>query len=502
MASPVGERLGDFEVVRELGRGGMGVVYEARQVSLNRRVALKVLSTGLGLTPKAVDRFRREAEAAARLHHTNIVPVYATGEANGVHFYAMELIEGPSLDRAVRQLRDQQEGKPAELPPDLGLTGAYVEPAPLTPTGSSSGLDSGAAYFDTVARMVADVADALHHAHRGGVIHRDVKPSNLLLSPDGRLSVNDFGLARVLEQPGVTQTGEFVGTPAYMSPEQVTAGRIPVDHRTDVYSLGATLYELLTLRPPFAAPGRDQLLAMVVQKEPAPPRRVNPKVPVDLETICLKCLEKDPDRRYATAKDLADDLRRYVNRFAISAKRIGPVGKLKKWAKRNPWLSAAAAGVVVAVAAAAFFAYRTRELARERLADERRHEEELRAERWRAAIDRSYLAAMGGDFAAAEDGIRDAERHGASPGQVRMLRGVVAYYRGRLQEAIADLEPAAALHRESVAARSLLAVANAGVSQWGRYEDCMREVNRLTPVTPEDWLLKGTPSRRSTRPRG
>ncbi len=149
--------------------------------------------------------------------------------------------------------------------------------------------------------MIAEVADALEYAHQQGVIHRDIKPSNLLLSPAGRLSVNDFGLARMLEQPGMTITGELVGTPLYMSPEQITAGRVPMDHRTDIYSLGATLYELLTLRPPFAAEQRDQLLAQIIQKDPTPPRKVNGKVPVDLETICLKAMDKDPDRRYQTA---------------------------------------------------------------------------------------------------------------------------------------------------------------------------------------------------------
>src|SRR5436305_9777193 len=143
--------------------------------------------------------------------------------------------------------------------------------------------------------MIADVADALHHAHRNGVTHRDIKPSNLLLSSDGRLSVTDFGLARMLEQPGMTVTGEFVGTPAYMSPEQITAGRVPVDHRTDLYSLGATLFELLALQPPFSGSSRDQLLAQITQKEPPRPGKLKPNVPRDLETICLKCLEKDPD---------------------------------------------------------------------------------------------------------------------------------------------------------------------------------------------------------------
>src|SRR5262249_46342517 len=301
--------LGDFEIVREVGGGGMGVVYEAVQRSLNRRVALKVLSAALGLTPRAVERFRREAEAAARLHHTNIVPVYATGEQDGVHFYAMELIDGPSLDRVLDGLRQARLGPPRPVPPgrptvpaaappphagEVLATLPYAQPVPSPlPAPAGSALPAGADYFDAAARMIADVADALEHAHRQGVLHRDVKPSNLLLSADGRLSVNDFGLARLLEQPGVTVTGEFIGTPAYMSPEQVAAGAA-IDHRSDVYSLGATLYELLTLRPPFAGDRIEQVLARVAQEEPAAPRRLNPAVPRDLETICLKALEKDP----------------------------------------------------------------------------------------------------------------------------------------------------------------------------------------------------------------
>ncbi|HLJ95344.1 MAG TPA: serine/threonine-protein kinase, partial [Gemmataceae bacterium] len=304
MQELVGKRLGDFEIVREIGRGGMGIVFDAQQVSLNRKVALKVLSAGLGLTPKAVQRFHREAEAAAKLHHTNIVPVYATGEEQGTHFYAMERIDGPSLDAVIRQMRaGQSTDTGSESTPSDIATGPYIQ-APLPPpsfTGSGTGTPLSAERFDRAAAMIADVADALHHAHQHGVTHRDIKPSNLLLSSDGRLSVTDFGLARMLEQPGMTITGEFVGTPAYMSPEQVTAGRIPLDHRTDIYSLGATLYELLTLRPPFRADGRDKLLAMVVQKEPAAPRSIDAKIPRDLETICLKCLEKDPDRRYQNA---------------------------------------------------------------------------------------------------------------------------------------------------------------------------------------------------------
>jgi dienelactone hydrolase len=350
--SPGGQRLGDFEVVRELGRGGMGVVYEARQVSLNRPVALKVLGPGLGLTPHAVQRFRREAEAAAKLHHTNIVPVYATGEQDGTHFYAMELIDGPSLDRVIRHVRESR-GRPDGPCPGTqtvayGDAEAAVEAAGL----SASSLSSGTAYFDTVARLLAGVADALGHAHRQGILHRDIKPANLLLSPDGRLNLNDFGLARMLEEPGMTVTGEFLGTPAYMSPEQITGGRVPLDHRTDVYSLGATLYELLTLRPPFSGASRDQVLAQILRKDPPPPRTLNAKVPVDLETICLKALEKDPDHRYRTADALADDLRRYLNRFAIAAKRAGPVARLAKFVRRHK-LATAAGGAILLLATVA-----------------------------------------------------------------------------------------------------------------------------------------------------
>jgi hypothetical protein len=205
--------------------------------------------------------------------------------------------------------------------------------------------------------MIAEVADGLDYAHDQGVIHRDIKPSNLLLSPAGRLSINDFGLARMLEQPGMTMTGEFVGTPMFMSPEQITAGRAPLDHRTDIYSLGATLYELLTLQPPFPGERRDQIIAQIISKEPKPPRRHNTKVPVGLETICLKGMEKDPDRRYQTAGQMAEDLRRFVNRFAISAKRAGPLARTVKWVRRRPVVAGLLVLVIIAGGVAGFFTY-------------------------------------------------------------------------------------------------------------------------------------------------
>jgi serine/threonine protein kinase len=491
-------RLGDFEVLREIGRGGMGVVYEARQVSLNRKVALKVLSAGLGLSVQGAQRFRREAEAAARLHHSNIVPVYATGEQDGTLYYAMELIEGPSLYRLIRQMR-QGHGAPAagesQAPaPDPEQTGPYVaggsKTSELLTAASSSEFGSDSHYFDAVARAVAEVADALEYAHKNGVIHRDVKPSNLLVSPDGRLSLTDFGLARVLEQPGMTLSGEFVGTPRYMSPEQIAAGRTPLDRRTDVYSLGATLYELLTLRPPFPGERREQVLAQVLHKEPTPPRRVNRRVPVDLETICLKALEKDPDRRYQTAGQLAEDLPRYVNRFAIQARRAGPVERLKKWVKRHPGLAAGLACALLAIGSTADFAAQAHRSEQRRQAERDQQAQELAQQKRQSALEKALLLAMGGDLLEAEKAIGEAEVLGASTGQVRMLRGQVALHRGQAREAVTHLERAVELMPGSVAARAMLLVAYMYV---GRTEKCLAlhlEIQRLSSKTPEDRLFK------------
>jgi serine/threonine protein kinase len=494
-------RLGDFEIVREIGRGAMGVVYEARQVSLNRRVALKVLSGGLGLTGKAAQRFRREAEVAAQLHHTNIVPVYATGEEHGTHFYAMELIDGPSVDHVIRQMRQARkepsvkassdQGNDAPPLPDLEATGPYVPEAGSQPTLSASSFSSDSHYLDTVARMVAEVADALDYAHGQGVIHRDIKPSNLLQSPSGRLSVNDFGLARILEQPGMTLTGEFVGTPRYMSPEQVAAGRIPLDHRTDIYSLGATLYELLTLQPPFSGGSRDQVLAQILQKEPRPPRRLNKKVPVDLETICLKCLEKDPDRRYQTAGQLAEDLRRYVSRFTISARRVGPVRRLVKWARRRPGLAAALACAAVGVGVAALFAYQAHRAEQQRQAEQKQAQEQLESVLRERALENAMAAAMGGDLDKAEKAISEAEARGASTGQIRLLRGLVAFYQGDWERALVDLEEAAQLQPDSVAARGMLAIVYLGFGDAHQFQQTAAELLALPPRTAEDYLFKG-----------
>jgi serine/threonine protein kinase/tetratricopeptide (TPR) repeat protein len=499
MAAATPQRLADFEILREIGRGGMGIVYEARQVSLNRKVAMKVLSGGLGVTTKSVQRFRREAEAAAKLHHTNIVPVYATGEENGTYFYAMELIDGPSLDHVIQQMRgfaDTPRRPPvlsadgAELSPDLAQTGPYVEGAGRSGVNAgltSSSLGSGSGYFDAVARMIAEVADALEHAHQEGVVHRDVKPSNLLLSPTGRLTVNDFGLARMLELPGVTMTGEFVGTPAYMSPEQITAGRTPLDHRTDIYSLGATLYELLTLHPPFRGERRDQVLAQILHKEPKAPHKVSTKVPIDLETICLKAMEKDPDRRYQTAGALAEDLRRFVNRFAIAARRAGTVEQLGKWVKRHPSLAAAVGAALVATVLAGFFALHAWRDRQERIAAETRARQEKQEEKQQQAV-RDILM---GDVKAADKAIEEALDLGAPEEWGQWRRGHLVFHNGDWEDAIRLLEPAADKMPDNLALHWLLATA---YQLHGDYDGAARIVRRIDAIPPnaeEEYLYKG-----------
>ncbi|MEK6644192.1 MAG: protein kinase [Planctomycetota bacterium] len=322
-----GGRLGDFEIIREIGRGGMGIVYRARQVSLNRLVALKVLPGIFRQVPTAVTRFLKEAQAAAKLHHTNIVPVYAQGEYEGHCYYAMELIEGDSLDRILRR----EPGRLHEHPPDASFAGLQSQ------TGAAAGGRRQSYRF--LARLMAGVAEGLDHAHKQGVIHRDIKPQNLLMAGDGQLHITDFGLARLLDEPSITLTGEMVGTPAYMSPEQVTGDRSAIDQRTDIFSFGVTFYEALTGVRPFEGATRDQVTARILTREPKPPRKINPHVPVDLETICLRAMEKEPGRRYPSAEKLAADLRRFADDRPILIRRAGVVERSVKWVRRHPALS-------------------------------------------------------------------------------------------------------------------------------------------------------------------
>jgi tetratricopeptide (TPR) repeat protein/tRNA A-37 threonylcarbamoyl transferase component Bud32 len=309
--------LGDFRIVAEVGRGGMGVVYEAEQVSLRRRVALKVLPFAGVLDPKHLQRFRNEAQAAAHLHHTNIVPVYSVGSERGVHYYAMQFIEGESLARAISDLKGGGTGE-----------------GPRSPI-SSHGSNREPAYLRMAARIGMQAAEALDHAHQLGIVHRDVKPGNLLVDAAGNLWITDFGLARFSSEPALTVTGDLVGTFRYMSPEQALAKRVPIDHRTDVYSLGATLYELVTLEPAVKGEDPQAVLQEIAFKDPTAARRLNPAIPPELETILQKAMWKDPAGRYATAQEMADDLRRFLEHIPIRARPPTLLDRATKLARRH-----------------------------------------------------------------------------------------------------------------------------------------------------------------------
>lgn len=422
----VPDKLGDYRIVREIGRGGMGIVYEAVEESLNRRVALKVLPSQVVLDSKTLQRFQREAKAAARLHHTNIVPVYGVGHDQNVHYFVMQYIRGKGLDRVIEEMRAATVaassgestaalGPPAgaaapswaarataELPPaasaKTGVTGNLDEttampvPAPAarpttaprqggqaaavgTSTDAGAGLTvavrrseiaaalqasspehpppppSERLYWQNVARIGRQVADALDYAHAQGTVHRDIKPSNLMLDEQGIVWVTDFGLAKGAEHDNLTQTGDVLGTLRYMAPEALQGD---ADARSDLYALGLTLYELAALSPARDAVQRHDLIRQVTTGETSRLRKLAPDVPRDLETIIHKAIDPEPRRRYATAGDLADDLLRFINDEPIRARRTTSIERLWRWTRRNPvvaGLSAALLAVLVVVAA-------------------------------------------------------------------------------------------------------------------------------------------------------
>jgi WD40 repeat protein len=356
--------IAGYEILEELGRGGMGVVYKARQTGLNRLVALKMILAGGYAGAEQLARFRTEAEAIASLQHPNIVQIHEVGEAEGKPYFALEFLEGGSLDGHLR-------GTP--LPPK------------------------------EAARLVEVLAGAVHAAHRRQIVHRDLKPANILLTADGTPKVADFGLAKRLGEAGQTHSGAVMGTPSYMAPEQADGQSKEVGLAADVYALGAILYDCLTGRPPFKAASALDTLLQVVNEEPVPPRRLQPKLPIDLETVCLKCLRKEPAARYASAAELAEDLRRFRAGEPVKARPVGRLARGLRWVRRYP-AAATAYGLATLVlvlgglgGGAAWLWHRS-EQAREQLAGEKQRSEAARQEaeaaRTRLA-DVSYLHQIG-----------------------------------------------------------------------------------------------------------
>jgi WD40 repeat protein/serine/threonine protein kinase len=422
-------QLGDYQILREIGRGGMGVVYEAQQLSLGRHVAIKVLPAHSLLDPRQLGRFQREARAAAKLHHTNIVPIFGVGEHNGLHYYVMQFIQGLGLDEVLEDLKRLQPGakgsgstprlnggelratpreacaadvaqslltrgfspaaaKEAAVPRDSEAT-TDQHPTPLSQSAESVAIESprpseergeGAAtsatpvagrlsdsftlslspspliprasplarsgrqptYWQSVARIGVQVADALDYAHRQGIQHRDIKPSNLLLDTTGTVWVTDFGLAKTDDQQNLTHTGDVLGTYRYMPPEAFEG---KTDARGDIYSLGLTLYELLAFRPGFGEADRARLIKLVTTTEPARLGKVNPQVPRDLETIVHKAIDRDPACRYQSARELATDLQHFVDDEPVRARPVGPAERFRRWCRRNPLVASLTAAV-------------------------------------------------------------------------------------------------------------------------------------------------------------
>lgn len=348
------DRFGDFRIVRELGRGGMGVVFEAVQESLGRPVALKVLATHAQLDPIRRERFIREAQAAARLHHTNIVPVFGVGEQDGLPYYVMQLIRGQGLHAVIHCWR-QQAGKAPPLARSTLVT--HKTDALKNQMLSTSGPVRGSTPEDSpkygdwsfIAEMGLQAAEALHYAHKQGVLHRDVKPANLILDPAGRVWVADFGLAKLVDLHGLTASGDILGTLQYVAPECLSGDS---DARSDVYGLGATLYELLTLEAPYPSDSPARLIKQVAEATPPAPRQLNPNIPHDLETIVLKAMAREPHQRYASARELASDLRAFLDDRPIRARRQSWLDRSVRWCRRNPTIAVLTTSTVAALALA------------------------------------------------------------------------------------------------------------------------------------------------------
>lgn len=492
-----GSRLADFEILSEIGRGGMGIVYHARQISLDRPVALKVMTGARRLGPTAVERFHREARAAARLNHANVVPVYAQGEDNDTQYYAMKLVDGVSLDVAIQSRPELLSSthhisassqraveRLAPLPRRASSKSVTAAPPSLPPPAPAPSREPPVRRslqdFRYMARLLAGAAEGLAHAHQSGVIHRDIKPHNLILGDDLQLHLTDFGLAYLAAESHITLSGEVMGTPAYLSPEQVRGDLGAIDHRTDIYSLGVTLYEMITRHRPFELESRDQVLHAIAEVEPRGPRQWDPSIPRDLETICLRAMNKNPAARHPTAADLAEDLRRFSEGRPILSRRAGVVERSLKWARRHRSLAAAIFAVVSVFVVGGGWSMSA-------AAANRREGNVLLGDAYRKLVYQDYQ-----QYAEVVPLVDRAEQLRADPLGVQVARALVDLGRSDNPSAIAKLQPVVATAPHASDWSYLLA--------WAMYRDRRRDeavqlVKQLDaaggPLSEDGWFFRG-----------
>jgi len=481
-------QVGEYRILREIGRGGMGIVYEAHQHSLNRQVALKMLPFGAVLDPRKIARFRNEAQAAAQLHHPHIVPVFAVGQEQGVYYYAMQFIDGQSLSQIIDEMREHDVNLAERS--TRGVTGV-TRPMGRESAETLSRSRGADDFYRTVARLGRQAAEAIEHAHQFGIIHRDIKPSNLMIDNLGQLWITDFGLARMQSDVGVTRTGDLIGTLRYMSPEQASGQSALIDPRTDVYSLGVTLYELLAGEPAFGDDDRQTLLKRVIHDEPTPLRKLNRTVPVDLETIVMTAMAKSRDDRYSSAQALAEDLERFLADKPALARRPTVADRTARWARRHrPLVTVAAAALVcLTLVSAVGLGLLVREQARTKAA---LAQAELNALRARSSFERAEKHFRQARVVVDQFGAglvdRLAEIPGAEPVRRQLLVDTLQYYRAFVAEAAGDPalrhDLAIAHFKSGVLVARLGAVADA-VAEYQAAQQILSELAAANPTSAE-----------------
>ncbi|MDA7980565.1 MAG: serine/threonine protein kinase [Pirellulales bacterium] len=535
-----GAPLGDFQIVRELARGGMGVVYEAIQLSLGRRVALKVLPFAATIDDRHLQRFKLEAQAAALLHHNHIVPVYAVGCERGVHYYAMQLIEGQSLSTVIRQLAEQESQRQPKSHSRSRSVGDFAEVAtasinaqpsqlnadvdisirPGIPQGDEAAHPIGNTHADEsthdvsqavtggfslqserfvrrAVRMIAQAGEALEHAHQAGVVHRDIKPANLMVDQAGRVWITDFGLAQIQADINLTRSGDMLGTLRYMSPEQAGGQKTSLDHRTDVYSLGATLYELLTLGPVFSGTTHQELLHQILNTEPRGLREKNRAVSVELETVVLKSLRKNADERYQSAAEFRDDLARFLEHQPVLARRPTLLERAKKWSRRHP-SAVIAAGMMFAVVAIALFI--SNHFIRE---EQQKTNQAYLAEQQRAnEAEQSFQQARDAVNALFQISEEELSGPGQDAARRRILEVVLSHYEQFIEQREDDPQSQAELAAARTSIEEILHELNA-IQQYSRLRllDSPAVQKELAITTEQATVLAGLASERRRRER-